>query len=1150
MNVVTYQAVRYNLAEFIRFGITYRIERGVLAVQKNGKFYKLDSAVARNVIAAATGNNPVALVYTPRPILADITGYNRGQLRRPRARVLEVLNPEPMLNRFDVEGRHHIFGLTDVALYDILRKYFEVNPAAVIKINVSRRNAFESINNVQSIFTSTSPVSAYKPIIRLLTAFLWKRYEYEDPVAPQIQLVQLPMINPVLEGYRDGVYNCACTPVIEYLETLKPSVNNRRAIKRVKAISDLYLESGIGEVGLAELAKTSSVRLLVIDATGAVWREYTAATKTHTSIILYAHNAHFTRVLAADQYAINFVKIGKQEITWLPPNYNFDELNSQNIDGNSITSKEGQVALVTDDMIYKTRFAECEDYPNQFTNGSVGKAKFVEQCPAMKYGLDVNDPFYQIYFDVDVSGFYCENGYSNVNNVKYDHNHSYKSFTSSPAGFRGFPIISAVFGVNAPVSISTHLFKYDGLFYLEVPQMTANDLKSPIYYEGSNWYPIEIVKYWFEKYGINPTIKAFAYAATSFNCDFGVMSNSQFRCFVGKTTARESTSTWRTTNNFEYLRGIYQLQESIVGVQQYKAPVTESHPEERTIYEITYKNDKPPWQLPVISAYVKAHQKVLLFEKYNALLAIDVVPVVVRIDGIEIAKVDAEKVAASNIFDLGTTPGQWKLEPIKPQHVSECAVLNRYHERDVPAPHPLLAKGRLVKFTADAILPQLVHFSGPGGNGKTHRLIELKRTYPSLCISAPTHEACDVITKRAAAEGIECRVDTYHRIFGIGCPANIPNNTTMFAVDECSMIPEEHLIHIDTTLKNHFKNKLPFGGAQIILLGDFWQLPPISPMVSLHNNWSGVKAELYKLFTEIELTKNWRQGADPAFYSLCQKIRTKLTQEEAIGIITYLNQRVSPRTILPSYASLDDMYIAGVNEQTAEVNEPYKGLPVGSKVICQVGCSDLEGIKIPKGKVLVVTKNEPGNFHISDQCDDANTTYRFKSAGLLKAGKGKSRFAPAMALTVHKSQGKTLKGNVVIDPTRLFERNHLYTALTRATCFANIHLTAPISFHQFSRTAFVIGISKEPTNLNSKRLESMVTTYKHEEPRLTYKFLSDMRANQNNFCCYCRAPMVDTFGYDDSITLERIDDAQHHILENVKLACFKCNSRHVKITVV
>ena len=116
MQVVTYQGVRYNLVTFGQYGITYRHERGILAVQKNGKFYKLDTAVARNVIAAATGNNPASIVYTPRPILADITGYNRGQLRRPRARVLEVLNPEPILNRFDVNGRHNIFGLTDVAL--------------------------------------------------------------------------------------------------------------------------------------------------------------------------------------------------------------------------------------------------------------------------------------------------------------------------------------------------------------------------------------------------------------------------------------------------------------------------------------------------------------------------------------------------------------------------------------------------------------------------------------------------------------------------------------------------------------------------------------------------------------------------------------------------------------------------------------------------------------------------------------------------------------------------------------------------------------------------------------------------------------------------------------------------------------------------
>jgi 5-methylcytosine-specific restriction endonuclease McrA len=58
-----------------------------------------------------------------------------------------------------------------------------------------------------------------------------------------------------------------------------------------------------------------------------------------------------------------------------------------------------------------------------------------------------------------------------------------------------------------------------------------------------------------------------------------------------------------------------------------------------------------------------------------------------------------------------------------------------------------------------------------------------------------------------------------------------------------------------------------------------------------------------------------------------------------------------------------------------------------------------------------------------------------------------------------------------------------------------------------------------------------------------------MRQSQNNKCCYCHVDMLDKFGHDQSITLERIDDNEKHILTNLKLACFKCNSAHVNKTI-
>ena len=151
-----------------------------------------------------------------------------------------------------------------------------------------------------------------------------------------------------------------------------------------------------------------------------------------------------------------------------------------------------------------------------------------------------------------------------------------------------------------------------------------------------------------------------------------------------------------------------------------------------------------------------------------------------------------------------------------------------------------------------------------------------------------------------------------------------------------------------------------------------------------------------------------------------------------------------------------------------------------------------------------------------------------------------------MALTVHKSQGKTLTRNVIIDPTRLFERNHLYVALTRATMFTNIYLTSPITLYQFARSVYVINRSYAHDN---NPLSRMLHRYIHEDPNMSLSFLEEMRKAQKNECCYCKVPMTDTYGKDEFITLERIDDSKRHKVDNVKLACFKCNSNHIKVEV-
>jgi ATP-dependent exoDNAse (exonuclease V) alpha subunit len=178
-------------------------------------------------------------------------------------------------------------------------------------------------------------------------------------------------------------------------------------------------------------------------------------------------------------------------------------------------------------------------------------------------------------------------------------------------------------------------------------------------------------------------------------------------------------------------------------------------------------------------------------------------------------------------------------------------------------------------------------------------------------------------------------------------------------------------------------------------------------------------------------------------------LRNKLTEEDATEVINKLNTRVVSKDQLPHYDTLDDIYICGINEQVNLINKKYK-FEVGSKVICNMTCKDLEKNTVANGDIGIVISIAP----VRIQWDDGNIS-TFKSVGKNKSGK--PRFTPAMALTVHKAQGKTIKRHVIINPTRLFSKNHLYVALTRATKFSNVYFTHPISMHTFSKTVNVIG---------------------------------------------------------------------------------------------
>ena len=783
--------------------------------------------------------------------------------------------------------------------------------------------------------------------------------------------------------------------------------------------------------------------------------------------------------------------------------------------GTPIISKGKLVAYITPDVIWKTKFHEYEKYPNSFTHGGVGKSKFIEQHPEYKYGINDSDPFYSLLMDADRSGFYSRTGESKKENTKYDQNKAYKSFSKSGL-FQGFPILEATFKIekkfseiyemddfyassyglpheiiqfratddmeHSDISKEAELdddvikgkFDYDedlviqdqdqddedsfnfdtlldeihadqmvevnkrvrkdaklynqypeaplqssnfkhGLLYVEWETLTKDKLHEKIYYETSGWYPVEIVKEYYNQYGIDPYIKSYAYASETFDVDFQKFTNDQFRTFLGKCSSRKFDECWRTKDYLEYMRARYVLKDRITSFKYSDG-----------FYNITYTSDKKPWNMPVISAYVKAHQKFNLFQQYNKLIENAIVPIAVSVDGIEVVQ------KCDHLFDIGKNNGQWKHESVYTGGSTEPSVI----ERTIPP-----TRGQL-EFSRDLILSKHTHICGPGGNGKSEFIVNLAKTYPSMAFCGPTHGAVKNLIERGDQLGVKITAATYHRVFGINCRDTFQRDRyTHFVIDECSMLPAVILREIINKLNPTQK---------LIIAGDFWQLPCVS-QTPIFDNWTGKASVEYEMFEKRELTKNWRQKEDPEFFDLCNKLRDSLTKKEAMGILKILNERVVPKDKLPDFDSLDDIYICGINEQVDLINKKYK-FEVGSKVISNMTCKDLAGNTVANGDIGIVLSISP--LRINFSTDDKSEVSTFRNVGKNKSGK--PRFSPSYALTVHKAQGRTITRNVVINPSRLFAKNHLYVALTRATKFSSIYLTEPMKFSTFCKTVNVV----------------------------------------------------------------------------------------------
>lgn len=394
-----------------------------------------------------------------------------------------------------------------------------------------------------------------------------------------------------------------------------------------------------------------------------------------------------------------------------------------------------------------------------------------------------------------------------------------------------------------------------------------------------------------------------------------------------------------------------------------------------------------------------------------------------------------------------------------------------------------------------------IFLTGKAGTGKTTFLHSLQKSLPKrMVITAPTGVAA------INAGGVTIH-SFFQRPLGPYLPGditrerhnlrkekvNMMRNLDLLVIDEISMVRADLLDSIDAVLRRYRGNELPFGGVQLLMIGDLYQLPPVvkdsdwqllQPHYTTPYFFSSLALRNSELLT-IELRHVFRQR-DSRFITLLNKVRENRIEPADLTLLNsrcQLSAQDQPATkpqetiTLCSHNNLAEsinqkrlaeldgrsrQYSAEVSGEFPESTWPTAEtlrLKVGAQVMFVRNDSSTEKL-FYNGKIGTITWIEKERVGVRCEEDrgeitvegvnwenieyslnqetlelDQNTIGTFKQLPLKLA----------WAITIHKSQGLTFD-QVIIDAKAAFAHGQTYVALSRCRSFEGLTLASPVSY--------------------------------------------------------------------------------------------------------
>lgn len=393
---------------------------------------------------------------------------------------------------------------------------------------------------------------------------------------------------------------------------------------------------------------------------------------------------------------------------------------------------------------------------------------------------------------------------------------------------------------------------------------------------------------------------------------------------------------------------------------------------------------------------------------------------------------------------------------------------------------------------------QNIFLTGKAGTGKSTLLQYFRdQTKKNIAVLAPTGVAAVNIKGQTIHSFFRFKPDItvskVHQRYRNLKKTDLYKKLDAIVIDEISMVRADLLDCVDSFLRLHGKiKKEPFGGIQMIFIGDLYQLPPVVPRFEKKIFESHYPSPYFfdahgfqgAEFQFIELDKIYRQQ-DPVFIEILNGIRNRSVTDEHLS---RLNSRYHP-----NFHSIPDgfyIHLTPTNAKAREINlkemvrlkqkaveyegilegefdertlptEKYLKLKIGAHVMLVNNDSrgrwingtvgkivdieydkeskqDIILVKLADGDIVEVTRHtwEMFQFHY----DHSRKTIESKVVGSFT----QYPIMLAWSITIHKSQGKTFD-KVIIDLERgTFAHGQTYVALSRCTSLEGIMITKPI----------------------------------------------------------------------------------------------------------